>query len=640
MKEYKISVPLSGAYNSREVLEQSIKHYKRAGVKRVFAGPRNADNPEKIAMTFEMFEYTVKRLHEEGIEVGAWQSSSFGGFEEYYEPQINDLGEVKGPFKCHTGEKLIKFHEEKIKRVAKTGADIYMLDDDFHQHHGKSGKIKGCFCDGHKKLFDEICNGKLDFNQLKEKYWDDCPNEYRSTYFKALGVSLENFIKRLRAAADTVNPNMRIAICLHPADYFMNGTDPITLAKLAAGKTKPLVRLIGAPYWDYFADYPDRLASVFELERAQQEYFKNSGIETMAEGDSFPRPRYTCSAAQLELFDMAMRADGKADGILKYMFCYRASADYETGYVDEHVLNTPIYQKISEHFADKTAVGARIYQFPDKYAEFQTKYADYGPTASIIPTEGYILSQLSIPTTYEGKGIAGVTFGENAKYLTDEQLSNGILTDVYGAMVLTERGIDCGLKKVVGKLAVGGEFFDDLASARVFAHDKSQYKIEISDKAKVLSKYSVGSYFIHEDVEKQSNDPATYIYENEKGQRFCVMAFNAKESVASVKSLLEHYRSYGKSKLLMDALEWLGGKKLPARCEHNPDLYVMAKKGDDGAMAVGLWNLCRDKIRQPKIILDKDYSSIEFINCEGTLDGNVVTLSTVYAYEFAGFSVK
>jgi hypothetical protein len=451
---------------------------------------------------------------------------------------------------------------------------------------------------------------------------------------------LENFVTRIRKAIDTVNPNMRFALCAHGADYYWNGTDIITLAKLAAGNTKPIIRTIGAPYWDYFSDYPDRLASVFELERAEFEFLKNSGIETMAEGDSFPRPRYTCSAAQLELFDMAMRADGKADGILKYMHCYRATPEYEKGYVNEHIINQPIYEEIEARLAPKTATGVRVYHFPDKCFEAKEKYSKFGYTASIIPTEGYILSQLSIPTTYEGSGIAGVSFGENTRYLSDEQLAGGILTDIVGAMELTERGIDCGLKNVVGKFVPGVEYFCGEDSARIFSHDKSPYQIEVSDNAKVVSYYLSGAFRHYSMMDTCTKVPATYLYENANGQRFCVMAFDAKESVRSTKSLLEHYRSYGKSKILMDAVEWLGGKKLPARCENNPDLYIMAKTDKDGAMAVGLWNLHRDKIRVPEIILDKDFSSIEFINCTGKLEGNKVTLSTIHAYDFAGFEVK
>jgi hypothetical protein len=641
MKDYTISVPLSGAHNSPVVREQSLIQYKRAGVKRVFVGcPNVTGEPDVEEKEFEQFKEAVDLFHKNGIEVGLWCPSSFGRGFEVFDPQINDEGKSKGQFKCHAGEALIRFHEEKAKKAAAIGADIYMLDDDFHQQHGSSNSIKGCFCEHHKKLFDEVCDGKLDFSLVKEKFWDDCPNPYRETYFRALGLSLERFVARIRKAIDTVNPNMRLALCAHGADYYWNGTDIITLAKIAAGNTKPLVRTIGAPYWDYFSAYPDRLASVFELERAEFEFLKNSGIETMAEGDSFPRPRYTCSAAQLELFDMAMRADGKANGILKYMLCYRATPEYELGYVNEHVYNKPIYEQIDKYFTDKTSVGARVYQFIDKCMVGEHKYNKFGYSASIIPTEGYVLSQLSIPTTYEGKGIAGVAFGENAKYLTDEQLAGGILTDVMGAMALTERGIDCGLVKVVDKLAITGERFSEYDSARCFPNDKSPYKIEVSKDAKVISGYSAGKFSYYKELDKITNDPATYLYENAKGQRFCVMAFDAKESISSAKSLLEHYRSYGKSKLLMDALEWLGGKKLPARCENNPDLYLMCKKDDDGAMAVGLWNLSRDKIRQPFITLDKEYSQIEFINCTGKLEGDKVTLSTIHAYDFAGFNVK
>ncbi len=641
MKDYKISIPLSGAHNCDFIRKQSIEQYKRAGAKRIFVGVPNVyGEPEVEKEVLKTFEESVIDLHNEGLEVGVWCSSSFGRGFDAFDPQINDAGEVNGAFKCHAGENLVKYHEEKAKAVAKLGADIYMLDDDFHQQHGKSDALKGCFCDNHRRLFNEICGGTLDFDLVKEKFWDEGDNPYRKTYLRALGLSLENFVARIRKAVDTVNPNMRIAICAHGADYYWNGTDIITLAKIAAGNTKPLIRTIGAPYWDYFSGYPDRLASVFELERAEFEFLKNSGIETMAEGDSFPRPRYTCSSAQLELFDMAMRADGKADGILKYMFCYRATPEYELGYVNEHVENKPIYDEIEKHFADKTAVGARIYQFPDKCYEAKKEYSKFGYTASIIPDEGYILSQLSIPTTYEGKGVAGVAFGENTRYLTDEQLAGGILTDVIGAQILTERGIDCGLKKVVGKLNISGEVFSEYDSHRAFPYDTSSYQIEVDDKAQVISKYLSGKFSYKKEMETIISGPATYLYENVNGQRFCVMAFDAKESVAAIKSLLENYRSYGKSKLLMNALEWLGGKKLPARCENNPDLYLMCKKNDNGAMAVGLWNLHRDKIRKPFVKLDKKYSKIHFINCTGTLDGDTVTLSTLYAYEFAGFVVE
>ena len=57
-------------------------------------------------------------------------------------------------------------------------------------------------------------------------------------------------------------------------------------------------------------------------------------------------------------------------------------------------------------------------------------------------------------------------------------------------------------------------------------------------------------------------------------------------------------------------------------------------------MAVGLWNCFADDIKKPVVTLDKEYKEIKFINCEGELSGNKVTLSYMKPYSFAAFEVK
>ena len=66
----------------------------------------------------------------------------------------------------------------------------------------------------------------------------------------------------------------------------------------------------------------------------------------------------------------------------------------------------------------------------------------------------------------------------------------------------------------------------------------------------------------------------------------------------------------------------------------------MAKKDDDGNMAVGLWNTFYDEIYEPVVTLDMEYRDIEFINCTGRIEGNKVYLSPISAMTFAGFEVK
>ena len=99
------------------------------------------------------------------------------------------------------------------------------------------------------------------------------------------------------------------------------------------------------------------------------------------------------------------------------------------------------------------------------------------------------------------------------------------------------------------------------------------------------------------------------------------------------------FRSYARSKQLADSIKWLSGKKLPAYSCGNPDLYIMAKK-DETAMSVGLWNCFADPVFDAAIELDEEYKEVEFINCNGKLDGDKVYLSDIAAYGFAGFEVK
>ncbi len=58
-------------------------------------------------------------------------------------------------------------------------------------------------------------------------------------------------------------------------------------------------------------------------------------------------------------------------------------------------------------------------------------------------------------------------------------------------------------------------------------------------------------------------------------------------------------------------------------------------------MTVALYNMHFDEIFTPTITLDKEYSSIRFLNCEGSLKGNTVTLSMdILPYDYAIFEVK
>ena len=93
-----------------------------------------------------------------------------------------------------------------------------------------------------------------------------------------------------------------------------------------------------------------------------------------------------------------------------------------------------------------------------------------------------------------------------------------------------------------------------------------------------------------------------------------------------------------RSRQLLDASEYLSGKKLPAKIHGNPDLYVMTKQ-ENNTLTVGLWNLFPDSIIRPEIELDGEYSSISSYDGCAMLRGNKVRLPEIPAYGFALFSV-
>ena len=212
------------------------------------------------------------------------------------------------------------------------------------------------------------------------------------------------------------------------------------------------MRLFGAPYW--YKHYGFSLAHVVENERMAASWTKNSGVETMSEGDVYPRPRHAIPASHLECFDTVLRADGNINGILKYSFDYTSDADYEKGYNDFHKENLPLYKELDESFAKKAAVGVRVYEYPNRIrqADFFDRYdSDYVHRYCFDSHAGKILGACQLPLCREGENMPGACFGENARYLPESALDNGMILDLNAAKILSERGFDVGLEEILGK---------------------------------------------------------------------------------------------------------------------------------------------------------------------------------------------
>jgi len=551
-------------------------------------------------------------LQSRGFEVGLWlMSSTVADDPDLFQYKLKSNGEAAKPWLCHADEKLLQLAEEHMRLFAKTGASLIMFDDDLHHSHYSFEKngLRGCACPAHRALMREMYGDSVDFDKVMEEASADKPNESRKIWMSVMAAALEKYARRLRAAVDEVNPEIRMGFATCVPNHGIEGSSFETLSAIFAGKNKPFGRYIGAAYW-YDNAYGGRanLGHIIEIERWQSARYKMSGIESMSEGDVFPRPRTAVPAAILECLDMALRADGNNDGILKYMIPYYSHANYDLGYIDRHCLNKPVYEAISRHFSEKTSVGIRVYSNDRVFSEYDLAY-DYlnhhhgYKDMFVMQPAGFILSLLSLPTTYDGRAVATAVFGEQARFVEKDVLDTGTILDYGAAVALTARGIDVGLRGTIGpNTKARGEDFGHNEFLRIMQPGggtlRGLFSIQIDEKAQVLSRYVDRMPRFEDELAEMPGVPAAYLYENADGQRFCVLAFSAM-CLANLEFL-----SYAKTRQLAQAAEWVSKKKLPAVCFGNPKMYMMTKAAGD-ELAVGLWNFSEDKVLQPVVQLSE-----------------------------------
>lgn len=632
---YKLSVPINISTLNEKSLPKYLQDFRRANVERIFLienTPIYLENNPLFLGTSRLGEF-ISFFKEQGFEVGVWLCAfghgnlfSNGNTRKCFAPltKIKGVdGKVTDEGFCPLDENLQVRFCEALKIVASMHPDIIMLDDDFRLNNRSYNM--GCCCEGHLKRFYDEVGEEIAVNDLEKTVFTGGANRYRRAWLKVQGESLVNFAKMLRASVDEVDETIRLGACAVYSTWDFDGTDMIELSRAFAGKTHPFMRTIGAPYHRIRPQY------VVEHTRMQSDWCKGENIEIFAEGDTFPRPRYACSSRLLELFDMALLSSGATDGILKYMFDFHFDVEYETGYNDRHVRNKWLREGIAGMFGNKEPVGVRVCEAMHKAANYDLPIEYKEGVATFVLNTYFsvaakILSENAIPTVYgKSTGYPSIIFGENAKYVGEEELRYGAILDVVAAKILKERGFDTGILQSE-PCSYAREFFPSANDGHSSIASVAKHKAECADGAIVDSVFMPGE------------SPASYRYENEKGQRFYVLAVDMYRSDAENCS---YFLSYYRQKGLTDAIYWLCNKPLPAICAKNPYLYIQSATGVDGSMAIALYNMNFDEIIDPVITLDKNYSEIRFLNCEGTLCENKVTLSgEIPPYSAAFFEVK
>lgn len=627
---YKLSVPISMITLTKDNAHIYLEQLQQCGAQRVFlCCIGEVYTPKSLIHTDpQRLRWAIDYFRGAGLEVGIW-FNGFGhgaplsgadptGNPEGFTPMAGVMGDTVAEALCPLDQRFAKTYRDAVAKLAALEPDILMLDDDFRLN--SRGYYMGCFCQLHLQEYYRRIGEEIPRERLEGLIFTGGPNKYRTAYMQMQRDTLLDFAKMLRLAVDEVAPQVRLGACTVLDNWDYAGTDAIEIAKAFAGSTAPYLRTIGAAYWK------GPLCAVIEDTRLQQSWCKDAGLEVFAEGDTYPRPRYNISSARLELYDLALLADGTGGGILKYMFDYTFRHDYEPGYIQRHIRNAPLRQQVRELFGGKTPIGVRSFNVTHKIENWVLPDTPPKGIASRLvkcyrSAARSILAGNGIPTAYEGCGWPTQIFGENARYVTEDDLKNGALLDAPAAKILAQRGIDTGLLSSEDAVFTG-EFFEDAQDTARNPGAAALQRVTCADGATVLSRFL------------PDHSPAAYTYENAAGQRFLVLACDWYMSDVSA----NYFENYYRQAQLIEGLQWAGQKKLPATCTKNPGLYLLTSS-DGSAMSVAMLNIFDDDIIEPVVRLDKAYSGIRFVNCSGTLDGDTVCLESMAPHSFAAFEV-
>ncbi len=626
----KISIPVFVKDDTN--LDELVGTLKKAKAQRVFIASERPPfgNEELQDMFAKQLSKNKEKFEKNDIEVAVWINTmgmGVGSVKKYnadacknYMRKMSISGVRYNDSFCPLDRQFVGGICSYVQKLAANGFEMIMLDDDFTL---SASPGIGCCCELHMNEFRRRIGENIRREELAAKVFTGGKNAYRDAWFEMMNDTLKEFCRDLRMALDCVNPNARLGFCAGFTSWDLDGADVIELTDILAGKTKPFLRLTGAPYWysqKRFGKYSLQL--IAEITRQQVKWCENRrDIEIFSENDSYPRLSAVTPAAHTELFDQMLRVCEGVDS-LKYIIDY-LDPNRKNRYTTEHMRNMELYKKISDVFDDKECIGVRIYENAHLLKDAELS-PDFKGEASVtnrwFNQAAQIPSIHAVPITYNGSGICGMVFGENAKYLPADAFEKGLIIDLKAAQILQNNGIDVGLiskKKITENVF---EHFADYDTKESLYANTTVYNIETRPGARVISVF----------VGETDTYPSAYLYQNDSGQRFMVYAFDIQDVLPQSGLLVSPSRGMQ----LNDSIEFLAGRRMPVVCSGNPLLYCICKQGENSC-AAAYFNCSDEEIINAQIELSFTPKKIRFINCDGFESDGGVTVSRILPYKMA-----
>lgn len=584
------------------------KQYGSDGILKAFPHQESCDLPslELYEAWSRVYQQHAARFQEIGIEAAYWVGETIG-HGGAISATISPFQQLTGPYgqetngcNCPLDENFLEYMEQVFEIIARSGAPLILLDDDFRLNYHMPGVPVGCFCPLHIDSFNQKYGFRFTREELVRQVFAEKPGSVRSMWFDHAAESVLHLARRIEQAVHRVNPSARLGIATAMTHWSNEGYEMADLLRALCGNTRPFLRTYGSPYRS--GGQLTHIGRITEFSMMQLEKLQDLDVEVLAEGDTYPHTRYFCPEQMLDSYQKSLCALG-FPGILSYPVTFSASAGYEIGYVNTMERNRSHYQAVKDFFAGSFGdIGVKPLWRANhiRQMDFQQDESFRWFSWPDEPVSAYFLSRMGVPLNHFSSHCVTMVTGFQLHGIADQPLeailSQGVVLDAIAAQELIRRGIDIGISDLVLENGPRFEYYSDPAFSGtglgeniwLLSSDPHLfYRAKLKKNARVLSWFrgdACGSY------------PATVLYENSRGQRFMIYCF---DFMLAEKNGCQLLFNYVRQEQFTRCVAWLGRKSLPVTMNGYPDLHLICKINPAGHYAVGIHNTHLDPIVNP-----------------------------------------
>jgi len=496
---------------------------------------------------------------------------------------------------------MAEFYAELVRQVR---PEVIFADDDFRMTNHAPTINTGCFCPLHRKKLAEAM-GKSDMTLEEARaLLAEGPKkvETRELFARVMQDGMLGVTLAIRKAIDDVAPETRFGLMTsYPSNDRVMGRDYRTLAKAAAGKTRPIIR----PNLGMYREGERRALPAAVDRTFWSASLVGPEVECITEVDgNWPHTRFYRSAATVLSNIVTTTFGGVANQSLFLYGFLDKPFDEDPEYGDTLQKHRRMFRVLARIVADcRPLEGVRVWYDHDRSAFHKCVPA---PSQEYFVTSRDWISRLALnglPIAYSTEG-PSILQGDEGYAITKEQLcrelQQGVLVDADAAKALVERGLgaEIGLEAMP---TINSQVTTEHLDVAEFAGSYFNRKITInpcyvprSSFHRLVARPGARAASTLLELDATPVGPGMLVFKNAEGGRAAVMAYAQDgESGATI------FASFGRQSQLRAVFEWLGRKPLPVIAEHTADLWVMIRRrpGNDRAVVMAA-NLSFDPVSE------------------------------------------